>query len=312
MTSFINKLFRKKAVSQAGSATQGSKPENNQTRLDGAPVNLITPAITPPQIKHHLEIPQLLVGVGQSVGIQRDHNEDSLFTLTTNLGSGEESLYFGLYVIADGMGGHENGELASSIAVGQLTTHVINSLYLPIITDRSYKMDVSIQEVMHTGVIQAHQKIKQIALGAGTTLTAALILGEQMTIAHVGDSRAYSIDPLGKIHLLTHDHSLVKRLEEIGQISAEQASTHPQRNVLYQALGQGEIFEPDIKTMQLQRGSQLIICTDGLWGVISENELVDVITSAPDPQLACQALVYSANSAGGPDNISVILVRMPE
>jgi protein phosphatase len=109
---------------------------------------------------------------------------------------------------------------------------------------------------MYTGVIQAHQKIKKEALGSGTTLTAALILGDQMTIAHVGDSRAYLLNPHGNLNLLTRDHTLVKRLQEIGQITPDQASTHPQRNILYRALGQGEPFEPDIASFQLQPGSQ--------------------------------------------------------
>jgi len=312
VTSFITKLFRKKTTRQTQSTVQDLHPDIGPPSSDMSRISLAETSIPSPHIKSHIEVPQLIVGVGQSVGIQRDHNEDSLFTLTTNLISGEDSLYFGLYIIADGMGGHENGEIASCLAVGQLTTHVINSFYLPIIRERGYKMELSLQEVMHTGVIQAHQKIKQVALGGGTTLTAALILGNQMTIAHVGDSRAYMISPQGDIQLLTHDHSLVKRLEEIGQISPEQASSHPQRNVLYRALGQGEPFAPDINTFQMQPGSQLLLCTDGLWGVVPDNELVDVIRNAPEPQIACQSLIYSANSAGGPDNISVIIVRIPE
>jgi len=312
LTSFINKLFRRKAATQPQPADQEVKQESPLPEPSAPPVTQVEPTTPSPLIKPHLETTQLLVGVGQSMGIQRDNNEDALFTLTTNLGSGVESFYFGLYIIADGMGGHENGELASSLAVGQLTSHVINTLYLPIITDRNKMMDVSIQEVMNNGVIQAHQKIKQVALGGGTTLTAALILGEQITLAHVGDSRAYMIDPQGNLQLLTHDHSLVKRLEEIGQISPEQASIHPQRNVLYRALGQGEAFTPDISTLQLRPGSYILICTDGLWGVVPEKELVGVIRTSPDPQSACQSLIFSANSAGGPDNISVIIVRIPE
>jgi protein phosphatase len=193
-----------------------------------------------------------------------------------------------------------------------MTSHVIRSLFLPLFSPLNNKLELSIQEVMQTGVIQAHQAIKKEALGSGTTLTSALILGDQMTIAHVGDSRAYMITSEGKLILLTHDHSLVKRLEEIGQISPEEASTHPQRNVLYRALGQGEPFESDIATFQLQQGSQILICSDGLWGVISDNEIEDVIRSSTEPQQACQSLTNLANSAGGPDNISVIIVRMPE
>lgn len=312
MTSFFTKLFRKKTTRQTPSPPHDVEIDRDQPVAESAHIGAVSPTMPLPQIKQHLEAPQLTVGVGQSVGIQRDHNEDSLFTLTTNLLSGQENLYFGLYLVADGMGGHEHGEIASSLAVTQLTTHVINSLFLPIMEEGGDKMDLSLQEVMYTGMIQAHQKVKQVAIGGGTTLTAALILGDQLTIAHVGDSRAYSLDPHGHLQLLTHDHSLVKRLEEIGQITPEQVSSHPQRNVLYRALGQGEPFTPDINTYHLQLGSQLLICTDGLWGVISDNELAEVLHSSPDPQHACQSLIRSANSAGGPDNISVIIVRIPE
>jgi protein phosphatase len=312
VTSLINKIFHKKTSGEIPSSDQHldlDDPRKVTNHPDAALEEKI--AVNVP-VKTHLDMPQLIVGVAQSVGIQRDHNEDALFTLTTNLVSGEKSLYFGLYIIADGMGGHENGEIASSVAVDRLTSHVIHSLYLPLFSPLSNKLELSIQEIMQTGVIQAHQAIKKEALGSGTTLTSALVLGDQMTIAHVGDSRAYMMDPDANLQLLTHDHSLVKRLEEIGQISPEQVSTHPQRNVLYRALGQGEPFEPDIATFQLQQGSQILLCTDGLWGVISDSDMEHVIRSIAEPQHACQSLTHLANLAGGPDNISVILVRMPE
>jgi protein phosphatase len=258
-----------------------------------------------------LETPQIIVGIGQSVGIQRDSNEDSIFTLTSNLFSNGRTVNFGLYIIADGMGGHENGELASSIAVSQLSAHVINTFFLPSISATGHQMDITLQEVMRDGVINAHEAIKQAAMGSGTTLTAVLILGDQMTIAHVGDSRAYSISPGGQLQLLTHDHSLVKRLEEIGQITPAEASVHPKRNLLYRALGQGDQLEPDITSLSAYQGLQLMLCTDGLWGAVSEDELRSIIVSSSEPQTVCQSLIESANAAGGPDNISVIIIHIP-
>ncbi|OGO14283.1 MAG: hypothetical protein A2029_07260 [Chloroflexi bacterium RBG_19FT_COMBO_47_9] len=312
MASLLNRFFRKKASGDQPPLTQDNTAGNLQPGI--SEINTIPDekVLSNIQFTPHLEIPQLIVGVAQSVGIQRDHNEDALFSLTTSLVLGDKNLYFGLYIVADGMGGHENGEVASSLAVEKLTSHIIRSIFLPLLSVQGNKMELSIQEIMLSGVLQAHQTIKKEAFGSGTTLTAGLILGDQMTIAHVGDSRMYMISPDGNLQLLTHDHSLVKRLEEIGQISPEQASTHPQRNVLYRALGQGEPFEPDIATFHLQSGSQLVLCTDGLWGQVSENDLVDVIRATSEPQLACQSLIQRANSAGGPDNISVIIVRLPE
>ena len=164
---------------------------------------------------------------------------------------------------------------------------------------------------MQAGVQEAHKAITNQVPGGGTTLTAALILGEQMILAHVGDSRAYAIDLDGNVQILTRDHSLVKRLEELGQISHEEAANHPQRNVLYRALGQGEPFDPDIKNLQLPANGHILLCSDGLWGVVEEDELIQMILNSPTPDQACKSMVDAANAAGGPDNITAVLIRLP-
>jgi serine/threonine protein phosphatase PrpC len=313
VTSLFKKLFGKKLPSP-----ESITPENIET----APLKIDIDELASLSAdnkskkdagkKPQLDLPQLIVGVSQSVGKQRDHNEDALFTLTTNLASGENHIQFGFYIIADGMGGHEHGEVASGVSVRAMASYVVHKLYLPLFGISGDQADESIQEIMQEGVFQAHRVILKEASGGGTTLTAALILGDQMTITHVGDSRAYIIYPDGRMQTLTHDHTLVKRLEELGQISAEEAAIHPQRNVLYRALGQGEPFEPDIATFPVPRGSHLLMCSDGLWGVVSERELFNTVSTSPNPQLACQSLIDAANSAGGPDNISVVIVRLPE
>ena len=164
---------------------------------------------------------------------------------------------------------------------------------------------------MEKGVEEANETVLRRDLGGGTTLTAALVLGERLTIAHVGDSRAYLIDMDRNIEVLTRDHSFVNRLIELGQITQQEAAVHPQRNVLYRALGQGEPFVPDIITAPLPHPGFLLICSDGLWGVVEQEVILDNIFSAPTPELACRNLAQLANAAGGPDNISVILVQMP-
>jgi protein phosphatase len=111
------------------------------------------------------------------------------------------------------------------------------------------------------------------------------------------------------MQVITQDHSLVHRLVELGQISEQEALVHPQRNVLYRALGQSEPFRPDILTHPMPRPGFLLMCSDGLWGVLSEKEMFQIITSARNPAIACKNLVDAANAAGGPDNISVILVQ---
>jgi len=256
--------------------------------------------------------PNLEVACCQSVGKQRDHNEDSIFVLTTTFTSENHNIPLGLYIVADGMGGHQHGEVASGIAIRVMANHIIQNLYTPLLNPDPAQPDLSLQEVMQNGVHEAHQKILNQVPGGGTTLTALLILGDQLTIAHVGDSRAYRLNNDGGIKTLTRDHSLVKRLVELGQISTEEASVHPQRNVLYRALGQSEPFDADINTMPLPEDGYLLICSDGLWGVIPEDEISMVLTSMTDLNKACEKLVESANNNGGPDNISAILVRLPE
>lgn len=260
----------------------------------------------------HIEPQQLIVGTGQSTGRQRDVNQDTVYAFTSTLGSNNSHVPFGLFIVADGMGGHQLGEVASETAVRVLVDRIIKDLYLPLINPNQQTPAKSLQEVMQAGVMDAHNAILKKAPDSGTTLTAALILGRQMTIAHVGDSRAYLIDPERNFVLLTRDHSLVRRLEEMGQITAAEAATHPQRNVLYRALGQGEPFEPEIQSHRLPHAGQILICSDGLWGLVPESQMADVIKSDLTPPLICQRLVQMANEAGGPDNISVILIRIPD
>ena len=174
----------------------------------------------------------------------------------------------------------------------------------------SEPIEESFQEIMQAAVREAQRAIQKEAPGSGTTLTAALVVGQQVTIAHVGDSRAYFIHQDGRIEPITRDHSLVKRLEELGHITPEEAANYPHRNVLYRALGQGEILDPDIFTVGFPQTGSLMICSDGLWGVITEQDLVRSINEAATLQRACQNLVNAANIAGGPDNISVILVQL--
>lgn len=256
------------------------------------------------------ELQQLISAGGQSVGKQRELNEDSLLALTSTMAGNSGNLPFGLYIIADGMGGHQFGEVASNAAIRTVAGYVLRKFHSYLFQLKTDTMDESFQEIMLAAVSEAQRAIQREAPGSGTTLTAALVLGQQITVAHVGDSRAYFIYPDGRIEAITRDHSLVKRLEELGHISPEEAENYPHRNVLYRALGQGEILEPDIFTIAFPQPAYLMICSDGLWGVISEQDLVRSINEAPNLQRACQNLVNAANAAGGPDNISVVIAQL--
>jgi serine/threonine protein phosphatase PrpC len=184
-------------------------------------------------------------------------------------------------------------------------------LYAPLLSVKPTPPDQSLLEIMQDGVQEAHRSITKQVPGGGTTLTAVLILGDQMTVAHVGDSRAYLINENGELESLTRDHSLVKRLVELGQITTDEAATHPQRNVLYRALGQGEPFDPDIHSLHLPSSGFLLLCSDGLWNVVSEAEILRMVKTSYNPEEACLKLIDAANNAGGPDNISAILIRLP-
>jgi serine/threonine protein phosphatase PrpC len=256
-----------------------------------------------------IEPQQLVSGCGQSIGKQRDHNEDCLYAFSATMGGETNSAPLGLFIVADGMGGHQYGEVASATAVRTMANYLLKRFHAYLVNP-SEGMEEPLQEMMRAAITEAQRAVTQAAPGSGTTLTAALVLGRQMTIGHVGDSRAYAFHTGGRVEVLTRDHSLVKRLEELGQISSEELAAHPQRNVLYRALGQGEVLEPDIFTTPFPQPGVLLLCSDGLWSVLPDNNLSDLVTAAPDLHSACQSLIAAANDAGGPDNISAVLVRL--
>jgi PPM family protein phosphatase len=256
------------------------------------------------------ELQQLLASCGQSVGKQRELNEDSVLAITSTMAGNSNSLPFGLYIVADGMGGHQFGEVASNAAIRSVAGYVLRKFHPYLFQVKADTLEESFQEIMQAAVGEAQRAIQKEAPGSGTTLTAALVVGQQVTVAHVGDSRGYFVYPDGRIEPITRDHSLVKRLEELGHITSEEAANYPHRNVLYRALGQGEILDPDIFTLGFPQPGYLMLCSDGLWGVVTEQDLVRAINEAPNLQRACQNLVNAANTAGGPDNISVVLVQL--
>jgi len=268
----------------------------------------ISSIITNQSVKY--EMKQLIASVGQSVGKQREHNEDSLLAITSTISGSADSIPFGLYIVADGMGGHQFGEVASNAAVRIMGGNITKKFHSYLYNLPTQSLQESLQEVMEASIMEAHQYVQREAPGSGTTVTAALVLGQQVTIAHVGDSRANSVYPDGRIEPITRDHSLVKRLEELGHLSKDEAANFPHRNVLIRALGQGESLEADIFTIPFPQTGYLMLCSDGLWGVISEKDIFRSIAEAPNLHRACQNMVEAANAAGGPDNITVILVQM--
>jgi serine/threonine protein phosphatase PrpC len=267
--------------------------------------------ITPPSNEQSYKQLNWLYSQAQSVGCQREHNEDALFVFSSTLAYEDKQSFIGLFVVADGMGGHENGEVASSLAVHTFAEQVIGKVLNNFVSGQPGLEESSVKDVLLKGVQVANESIKKQVPGGGTTLTALLIFQHQLYVSHVGDSRAYLIPKAGEVEVLTHDHSFVRQLVDMGQISPEDAATHPQRNILSMALGQWDALEPEIFTRPVPQDGYLLVCSDGLWGVVGEDQLVECIRASIDPRQTCEQLMQMANEAGGPDNITAILIHIP-
>ncbi len=301
MAEFFRKLFGDKSkssrINQINSAT--TAPLSNKQ---------VEAILDSQNVQYDLQ--QLIAAFGQSVGKQREHNEDSLVAITASLAGNAANVPFGLYVVADGMGGHQFGEVASNAAIRVLAGQVMRKFHSFLFNMPTQQPEEPLQEIMESAFQEAHRIVQREAPGSGTTLTAALVIGQQITIGHVGDSRAYAVYTGGRVEQLTRDHSLVKRLEELGHLNKEEAANFPHRNVLIRALGQGEALETDVFTVPFPHNGYLMLCSDGLWGVVADQDILRSINNAPNLQRACQNMVDAANSAGGPDNITVVLAQM--
>jgi PPM family protein phosphatase len=237
------------------------------------------------------------------IGRQRVNNEDSHFYWEPE--SDEDFRRKGrLAVVADGMGGYEGGQEASRLAV-----ETVRSVY-----DNAFGANP--QDALIGAFQSAHQNIQRFAVehpqfyGMGTTCTALSIVERQLYFAHVGDSRLCLIRG-DSITRLTRDHSYVGRLVESGIVRSEDAESHPQRHILTAALGSGRDVTPHIPEhpVPLEEGDCLLLCTDGLWGLVGDPELSTVVQTNP-PAEACQKLVALALERGGPDNITAMVLRI--
>ncbi len=234
----------------------------------------------------------------------RAHNEDA-YKLPVDTDATTLDSKGHLYVLADGMGGHHKGEIASAI-----TIETVNSEYyatvIPLPTDNPTD---DIIEALSNAIIKANDQVYDATEGGGTTVVAAVLHGDSLVAMNVGDSRAYLLRN-SELRLLSRDHSLVSRLVEVGKITEAEALTHPRRNVLYQALGQGSEIEIHIVSEKLQPDDLIILCSDGLWGEVPEPELKQVLNQAPSPLSAAKQLIDIANASGGPDNITAIIIQV--
>lgn len=246
-----------------------------------------------------------------NIGFIRARNEDSSYIFTADTGGEEPLMPFGLYIVADGMGGHFAGHEASKSVSRLVAKQVMQRIYLPILSGGgSGGPNEPVQEVMLDAVQTANQTIHSPdpERDSGTTLTAALIFGRRLYIAHVGDSRAYLFEN-DSLKVVTTDHSYVRRLQEAGQLTEEEAASHPHRNMLYMAVGQGGNLDVETFTQSLPTSGKLILCSDGLWGLVTEQMIKEVLSRENLPlQVMADELVELALKAGGYDNITIIVV----
>lgn len=241
-----------------------------------------------------------------NVGQVRQNNEDNI-----HLWIGEQTV---LAVVADGMGGAAAGEEASRLAVeaiqdGMALNDAASGEVLNKLTDDR------LNDQLRDSILQANMSIIQRATeapemrGMGTTITLAFVRGKDVTVAHVGDSRAYLVSGgNAQIKQITSDHSFVEALFAAGHITREQADEHPMRNVLYRALGQTEDVDVDLYHSYLQIGDRLVLCSDGLTRHVKPEEIAEIVLAETNPDTASQRLIDLANSRGGEDNVSVIVI----
>ncbi len=254
--------------------------------------------------------PAIIAAAMRHIGQVRDTNQDAIYTLISSIPRETGDATLGLFVVADGMGGHEGGEIASRMATAAVARRVIADLLVPAIEGN---VNVSLQALMVEAVQEANRAIwehaRQIGSDMGTTCTAALLLGRSLYIGHVGDTRAYLIDP-GGMHQLTTDHSAVGRLIEMGQLDPGEVRDHPLRSQLYRTVGQHPEVAVDLVFQPIGNATHLLLASDGLWGCMAEEAMLNIVQGIDSPQRAVRALVDAADRAGGPDNISAILVRL--
>lgn len=228
-------------------------------------------------------------GSRTDIGYVRDHNEDSLIIIPP------------LFAVADGMGGHEAGEIASEITVNTLAELAPSHLDAEGLT-------AAVEAANHNVMKAPRQGIGRD--GMGTTLTAAMLEGERLLIAQVGDSRAYLLHK-GHLQQITRDHSLMADLIEAGQITPEEARVHPNRSVITRAIGSDIHMRPDIYELNVDAGDRILLCSDGLSSMISNNAIESIMRRQSDAQHCADELVTAALENGGADNVTVVVADVP-
>lgn len=250
---------------------------------------------------------RVIVAGSTNVGMKRTHNEDRYAVVDEDH----------LYVVADGMGGHASGEVASAMAIDTLRDF-FRSTSADVEATWPYKMDKSRgyeENRLITGIKLANLRIFQAAQlnaqlrGMGTTLVAILVVNDGVLIGHVGDSRVYRLRA-GELRQLTEDHSLLNDYIKMKRLSADEIANFPHKNVIVRALGMKEHIKVDTSLDKPQTGDVYLLCSDGLSGPVTDEEIQEITAATTDLKSGCNELIERANRNGGPDNITVVLAKV--
>ncbi|AOT68414.1 Stp1/IreP family PP2C-type Ser/Thr phosphatase [Geosporobacter ferrireducens] len=239
------------------------------------------------------------IGACSHIGKIREINEDAFF-----IAKDDDNLF----IVADGMGGHNAGEVASNIAIDAITDYIDKNMNI----QGDHEEPLIFREI-RKAIIEANHRILERAVmdencqGMGTTLTLALILSK-VYIGHIGDSRAYRINKQCMTQI-TEDHSLVAELVRNGSITEVEAKTHPQRNIITRALGTEENIKIDIYSVPFDKEDIIVLCTDGLTNLVEPSEIMECMLYSENLQRACEHLVELANERGGYDNITILAIK---
>lgn len=249
---------------------------NNSTRNTSSPHNDTS----------SVEVVSSYYGSRTEIGNVREHNEDSLTVLPP------------LFAVADGMGGHEAGEVASEITINTLNDLAPQSADAEALARAVVAANLNVIKAPSQGVGRE---------GMGTTLTAAILEKERLVIAQAGDSRAYLLHN-GSLQQLTRDHSLMADMIEAGQLTEAEARVHPNRSVITRAIGSDPHMQPDLYELNVETGDRLLLCSDGICGMIEDHEIASIMRQAPSAQSCADQLVEAALAAGGFDNATAVVV----
>lgn len=261
-----------------------------------------------PTLDNHVS---LRVGTKLDPGITRKQkqNEDHLLAVHGTHTHNADFRPYGLFVVADGMGGHANGHEASRLAIQHVRNSIIPTLLSNVDLDSMHCKELLLEGIQHAN-LAIYQQNRQQGSDMGSTITAAILVGSMLTIANVGDSRTYFYSEGAGLKQVTRDHSMVARMVEKGIICADEVYTHPQRNQIYRCLGETASVQIDTFSLPYQSGDTLVLCSDGLWEMMRDVLIQDTLhNTLPDASLATEELVKAALIGGGKDNISVIVAH---